>query len=182
MELGKVIQSFKSKSGKAVIFRYPTRDDFSAIWQYACDLADEDTYVEISSRPSEKEEREWFDTVLKDIAKDTAIYIHVWVDDHLVGSGRVSRGKYRHSHVGQMGISLAPQYRDEGIGTTLMKALIDEAKALGLRLLTLHCFENNPRALHIYEKLGFQRIGSIPGAIAFQGKFIGEIQMFLPLI
>ncbi len=63
-----------------------------------------------------------------------------------------------------------------------MKSLIDEARSLGLRLLTLSCFENNAPALHVYEKLGFQKAGIIPEAISYKGKYINEIHMYLPLL
>lgn len=182
MEFGTHVKTFTSKKGDEVIFRYPLPEDFTAIWGYACDLAAEDTFVEISGPPpTEEEERNWFDEVLESIARKNAIYIHVWVGKQLVGSGRVIRGKYRHAHVGHVGISLSPGYRDGGIGTELFRTLIDQARALGLRILELSCYENNPRALHVYEKLGFQKIGILPGAVLFKGEYIGEVKMYLPL-
>lgn len=68
------------------------------------------------------------------------------------------------------------------IGMELMRSLIDEARSLGLRLLTLSCFENNQRGLHIYETLGFNKVGVIPKAILYKGEYFGEIKMFLPLV
>lgn len=181
MVVDTIVKSFKSKKGNDVIFRYPRKDDFTAVWEFACDLAAEDTFIELNSAPSETEEHAWFDDVLKKIEKKESIHLSVFVNGAFVGNGRVDRGKYRHSHVGHMGLSLSPGFREEGIGTELMKSLIDESKRLGLRLLTLSCFENNPRALHVYEKLGFRRFGVLPEAIAFQGKYIGEIHFYLPL-
>lgn len=179
---GKIIKTFISKKGHEVVFRLPLPEDFAAIWGYACDLAAEDTFVEISGPPpTEEEERKWFDEVLESIARKNAIYIHVWVGNQLAGSGRVIRGKYRHAHVGHVGISLSPAYRDGGIGTELFRTLIDQARALGLHILELSCYENNPRALHMYEKLGFKTIGIMPGAVAWKGGYVGEVKMYLPL-
>lgn len=153
---GKVIKSFKSKKGNDVIFRYPKADDFEAIWKFAKDLAREDTFIELNREPTEEEERKWFDDMLTKFTKNESVYLSVFVNGTFAGNTHVEKGRYRHEHVGHLGISLLVPYRDEGIGTALMQAVIDEARKLGLRLLTLSCFENNPRGLHIYEKLGFQ--------------------------
>ncbi len=182
MQTGKIIKSFKSKKGNEVIFRYPMKNDFSSVWRFACDLAAEDTFIELNAAPGEEEEHRWFDDVLAKIEKKESVHLSVFVNGQFGGNGRVDRGKYRHSHVGHMGLSLIPQFREEGIGTELMRSLIDEARGLGLRLLTLSCFENNPRALHVYKKLGFVKLGVLPKAIAFKGDYISEIHLFLPLI
>lgn len=182
MKQGKIIKTFKSKKGNTVEFRYPTPDEFQTLWNFACDLAAEDTFIELSGPPpNEKEEKNWFAQMLKDVSNGDAIYVHAYVNDHFIGNGRILKGKYRHSHVGHMGISLVPEYREEGIGTELMKALIALAPSLGMRILELSCYENNPRALHVYEKLGFQKIGIIPKAVAWKGGYVGEVKMYLPL-
>lgn len=181
MKQGARIQSFKSKKGNAVEFRTPSESEFAAVWGYACDIAAEDTYIALNKAPSEQEERSWFTDMLTRLERGDTIRISVYVNGVYGGNGRVDRGNYRHTHVGSVGLSLAPAFRDEGIGSVLMKALIRESKTLGLRLLTLSCFENNPRALHMYEKLGFTRSGVTPGAIAYQGSFVGEVQFYLPL-
>ncbi|MEK7119576.1 MAG: GNAT family N-acetyltransferase, partial [Patescibacteria group bacterium] len=72
-------------------------------------------------------------------------------------------------------------YRQEGIGYQLLSTLIEEGKKAGLKLLILHCFENNDRALHLYEKLGFKRAGLVPGVYAYKGTFVGEVTLYLPL-
>ena len=183
MEFGKVIHTFVSRKGNTVEFRYPTHNEFAPLWNFACDLAAEDTFVELSGPPpKEDDEKKWFDSMIKDVSNSEAIYVHAYINDRFIGNGRVLKGKYRHGHVGHMGISLIPEFREEGIGTELMKTLIDQAPSIGIRVLELSCFENNPRALHVYEKLGFQKIGILPNAIAWKGGYVGEVKMYLLLV
>lgn len=182
MKLGSEVKTFVSKKRRKVVFRFPVREDFEQVWGYACELAAEDTTVELSGDPpSREEELKWFDQALKDIADGNKIYLAVLVDGVYAGSGEVRRGKLRHRHVGEIGLSLGSQFRGEGIGTELLSALIAEARHMGLRLLTINCFETNSSALHVYEKLGFKTAGIIPGAIAFKGRFVGEVKLYLPL-
>ena len=54
-------------------------------------------------------------------------------------------------------ISLRPEYRRRGIGTTLLGALLAEANDLGCRV-TLQVERRNP-ARRLYERLGFQSCG-----------------------
>ncbi len=183
MKFGKIIKKFKSRKGNEVVFRAPVPEDFQSMWQFACNLAAEDTFVELAGKPpTRQEERKWFDEVLRKVTKKEAIHMVIEVNNRFAGNAEIRIGKMRHKYTGNIGLSLAPGYRDEGIGTEILKTLMAEAKKFGLRLLTIHCFENNPRALHVYEKLGFKRVGTIPGAIAYRGKYVGEVVLYLPLI
>ena len=52
-----------------------------------------------------------------------------------------------------MDIALLPEHRGHGIGTALLRALLDEAAEAGQRL-SIHVELNNP-ARRLYERLGF---------------------------
>jgi ribosomal protein S18 acetylase RimI-like enzyme len=54
-------------------------------------------------------------------------------------------------------IALVPEWRGRGIGTYLMSALLDEARAAG-QPVTLHVEDDNP-AQHLYARLGFHVAG-----------------------
>ncbi len=54
-------------------------------------------------------------------------------------------------------IAVLPQYRNAGIGTTLLKDLLAEG-ALSGKPVTIHVEQYNP-ALRLYNRLGFSRIG-----------------------
>jgi ribosomal protein S18 acetylase RimI-like enzyme len=56
-----------------------------------------------------------------------------------------------------MDIALAPEFRGRGIGTALLRVLMDEADASG-RKLSIHVEMNNP-ARSLYDRLGFEPAG-----------------------
>ena len=54
-------------------------------------------------------------------------------------------------------LSLLPEFRNLGIGSSLLQGLLDEAEGSGRRV-TLHVLQNNP-AIHLYQRLGFSDAG-----------------------
>lgn len=61
-----------------------------------------------------------------------------------------------------LGIGLVDEYHNAGLGKRLMKAMIERAKQLNLDRLKLGVYDDNPRAIHVYESVGFQIDPSIP--------------------
>ncbi len=55
-----------------------------------------------------------------------------------------------------MEITLLPEYRNQGIGTGLIEAVLDEAVTAGIPV-NLHVEPWNP-ALRLYERLGFRKV------------------------
>ena len=76
------------------------------------------------------------------------------VDGERAGRLYVHRGP---SDIRIMDIALAPAFRGRGIGTTLLRGLMDEAEESG-RKLSIHVEMNNP-ARALYERLGFEPAG-----------------------
>jgi ribosomal protein S18 acetylase RimI-like enzyme len=58
-----------------------------------------------------------------------------------------------------MDIALLPAYRSAGIGSELLRALLDEASA-ARRAVVLHVEANNPRAHDWYRRFGFVDVSS----------------------
>jgi putative acetyltransferase len=62
----------------------------------------------------------------------------------------------RRRHVGHIGLAVHDAWQSKGVGTALMKALIDLAdKWLNLSRLELTVFTDNAPAVKLYKKLGF---------------------------
>jgi RimJ/RimL family protein N-acetyltransferase len=63
---------------------------------------------------------------------------------------------------GEIGMFVAAEWRGRGVGTALVAAAIDWAKARGLHKLTLSVFPHNEAAIALYQKFGFVEEGLHP--------------------
>lgn len=181
MTPGTIIKTFTSKKGNPVVIRYPTWEDLDAFTSFINALVDEDTFIALHTRITREEEAKWLAETIFAMEIGKKIHLVADVNGHVAGNCEIRIHDKRQAHVGDIGISVAAPYRDEGIGREILSTLIGEGRKAGLKLLVMHCFENNARALHLYESLGFVRSGLVPGVYAYKGRFIGEVTLYLPL-
>jgi RimJ/RimL family protein N-acetyltransferase len=81
-------------------------------------------------------------------------------DGEVVGNVLVSLERNAVSdHIGTLSICVADAWRDVGIGSALVGAAVDWARARGLGKLSLGVFPDNERAIAVYERAGFVREG-----------------------
>ena len=84
--------------------------------------------------------------------------------------------KYRHR--AGMGISVLKDYWGCGLGSYLMQLAIDQTRANGFEQLELGVYSDNSRAIHLYERFGFERYGIQPRAFKLKdGTYRDEIIM-----
>ncbi|PKR85367.1 GNAT family N-acetyltransferase [Heyndrickxia camelliae] len=84
------------------------------------------------------------------------------------------------SHSMNFRILIGPRGRDRGLGTEATTLVIDYIfKNTTLNQLTLSVFDFNPRAKHVYEKVGFVIYGIDENDLEFEGKWIDSINMKL---
>lgn len=100
------------------------------------------------------------DSFLEMISKEDARYYVVEEDGRLLGGCGVLMiaGEGNITNV-----AIAPEARNRGIGTALLRHLMAEGDREGLTAYTLEVRVSNAAAIHVYEKLGFVSAGVRPG-------------------
>ena len=100
------------------------------------------------------------DSFLEMIDKEDAHYYVAERDGQLVGGCGVLMiaGEGNITNV-----VVAPEARNQGIGTGMLKHLMEEGSRAGLTAYTLEVRVSNAAAIHVYEKLGFVSEGIRPG-------------------
>lgn len=100
------------------------------------------------------------DSFLEMIGKEDARYYVAEEDGRLLGGCGVLMiaGEGNITNV-----AIAPEARNRGIGTALLRYLMAEGDREGLTAYTLEVRVSNAAAIHVYEKLGFVSAGVRPG-------------------
>jgi putative acetyltransferase len=102
------------------------------------------------------------------------------VGDRVVGmlSVHTFPNKPRRRHAGAIGMGVHDDWQGKGIGTALMRAGIDLAdKWLNLTRLELEVYTDNEPAIHLYERFGFEREGTLRQYAFRDGRYVDSYMM-----
>ena len=170
------------KNGKKAILRSPMEHEAEALHDHRYKTSGESIFL---SRYQEEvafneEMMKRMISIINADARD--FFLSAFVDGKLVADSGTMKIKnhIKYLHRAYFGISIQEEYCDLGLGSIILQETIKQAKANGFEQLELGVFEDNTRAIHVYEKLGFQKVGVQPRAFKLKdGSYHDEIQMIL---
>jgi len=87
----------------------------------------------------------------------------------------------RVSHIGTFGISVAQSHWGLGIGRAMCAAMLDVARRIGVTKVDLRVREDNARAIHLYESLGFRREGVAQRGMKIGDRYFADVIMGVSL-
>ena len=82
-------------------------------------------------------------------------------------------------HKAELGITVHDDYQNLGIGTALLRHILDVARMKKLRKVWLHVSTANSRAIHVYKKAGFTIEGKLCKESCINGEYRDEYTMAL---
>jgi len=173
MKAGKVIRAFDAKDGRRVILRTLKWDDLEDCLEVINSLVEEKANIIRDGKVAKEAETTWLANALSRMELGEVVYVVAEVDGKMVANSEISRRLSGYDkHVGGIGIAIKNGHRDLGIGTEMMKTLIEQGKSWDLKVLKLSAFANNARAIHVYEKVGFVEVGRIPSKFFKEGQYV----------
>jgi len=88
-------------------------------------------------------------------------------------------GMVVHRHT-DIGVDILKEYQGKGYGGEAIRWILEFAfKRAGLHRVQVRCFEYNPGALRLYERLGFTREGCWLEFVWHQGRYWNDIQLVM---
>lgn len=177
----KIIFEGQTKDGKKYLIRYPQGGDAQAMTDYINALSKERTFIRYQGEEiTLEDEAKYLQRQLEKIEQKLTIQLLVYLENQIIGISAIDMKDKTESHEGVFGISLARDFRGQGIGKTLMGLVIKEAeKNLSqLKLVTLGVFGDNPLAQEMYKKFGFKEYGRLPEGTKHLDQYVDHIYMY----
>lgn len=131
-------------------------------------------------KPTIEEEMNW---ITKFIQEQNSILIVAIYKGEIIGNIDLS-GNQREimQHTGIIGMGILKDWRNTGLGTALLKALIDWATTHPiLEKLVLGVYHNNKPGIALYTKMGFKKAGIHHKMFKHNNTYYDEILMHLEL-
>jgi putative acetyltransferase len=82
-------------------------------------------------------------------------------------------------HKAELGLTIHDDYQNMGIGSALLKHIINVAKTKKLKKIHLNVSAENDRAIHLYKKVGFTIEGPLNKESFVNGRYRDEYRMAL---
>jgi RimJ/RimL family protein N-acetyltransferase len=159
---------------KTVEIRPITVDDIEGFHRAVDTVARERRYLAFLEAPPLASAREF---VLENIAKGNPQFVAI-ADGGVAGwCDIVRQTRPIHAHAGVLGMGLLPPFRGQGHGRRLIEATLQAAQSAGFSRVELTVHADNPRAIALYERIGFLREGIKRRATCIDGKFGDTIMM-----
>jgi RimJ/RimL family protein N-acetyltransferase len=179
--LARVYGEFFLENGSKVVLRSPRWEDLDDLTKLINSLVEEGAPITMDRIITREEKAEWLAGRLANMEKGRTIMVVAEVNGKVVGNSEMNRLGGHQSHVGLLGIIVAREYRNRGMGTKMLETLIKESRKAGLKLLILDVLSSNTRARHVYEKVGFREAGVMPKMARTREGYDDVIRMYLEL-
>jgi RimJ/RimL family protein N-acetyltransferase len=175
------MKQLKLKNGNLVVIRKASKSDTKAMLEYINKISKESDFLTFGEGEFDKtleQEKNFIENISK---QNNALFIIAEVEGKIVGNLNFSGGaRPRISHTGEFGVSVLKEYWGQGLGTELIRFLIEWCKQSGvIRKVNLRVRSDNYSAIHVYKKLGFNEEGVITREFLINDRLYDSISMGL---
>ena len=102
-----------------------------------------------------------FEPIFGELLEETQLLLWEF-EGKTLGMVQIQRGIHRFTHSAHLGgIAISPQRQNEGLGTRLMREVLEILEKEKLVRVELCVSADNPRGIAFYEKLGFEIEGTM---------------------
>ena len=176
-----VLKEIKLKDGQQLILRKPVVEDAKRMVEYLNIVGGESDNLLFGKdefRLTVEQEMKY----IENISNDANILIILGIiNDNIVSVAQISSpNRKRIAHNSDVSISVKKEYWGNGIGSAVMEELIRFAREHDkIKNISLGVKASNHRAIAMYEKFGFKKVGLHKDYFNVEGNFDDEILMDL---
>jgi RimJ/RimL family protein N-acetyltransferase len=167
------------KNNQSITLRESTKEDAQSIIKFYNTVGAETTYLSFGGYEYNVSLEQQEAMIESTNSSDNNFMILALVDDKIIGIGTISSNqKKKGKHVGILGIVITEKYCDLGLGKIMMDCLINWCRDNKITTkISLSVREDNPRAIALYKKCGFEIEGILKNETYIDGEFFNIVCM-----
>jgi len=147
------------KNGKRMMFRFLHEDDRENLVQLFQEAPEEDTRFLKQDVKNRKLIDFWVSNInYQKVLPLVAVNLE---DNRLVADATLHRGKHAAKHIAEVRIFVCRAFRNLGLGSLMLKELIDLALKEGLHWLKAEIIADHKKVLKAFRNLGFEARASL---------------------
>jgi RimJ/RimL family protein N-acetyltransferase len=167
------------RDGTRVLLRALNADDGDRLQSMFATISDDDAEAMRDNVRDPSTIQRWVD----ELDYNRVIPLVAVVNDEIVGDTTLHLGRGPYRHKAEVRIFLSKPYRQRGLGTAMLKAVIDIAKRQELHLLTVEVTADRTSVIRAFRGLGFQMQTTLPDYFMMRdGETLDVALMILPLV
>jgi RimJ/RimL family protein N-acetyltransferase len=167
------------RDGTRVLFRLLDEEDGGRLQAMFAPVSDEDLKYMRHNVKDPGVTQKWIDS----LDYSQVMPLVAVVNDDIVGDATLHLGQGPQRHVAEVRIFLSKRYRQRGLGTAMLKGLVDIAKKLDLHLLTAQVIADRTATIRAFRGLGFQLQTTLPDYFMMpDGEVLDVALLILPLV
>ena len=166
-----------------IVYREPELEDAKKIVDFYNYVGGETTFLSFEKDEYPMDEAGQKEDIISTKEQPASIMILAMDKDEIAGIGTIHSGnKIKARHQGELGIVVAKKYQAKGIGTEMIRRLIDFCKGNGITAriqLDTRC--DNEVTVKLYERFGFEIEGRLKNTTLINGEYFDMYVMGLML-
>lgn len=173
------------KDGRTAIFRAPEICDAKDLMEMFIGVCGESDYLvntaeQARAKLSVEGEEKFIQSSRE---RENVYYVLCTVDGEFAGNCEIMRkSPEKFAHRGYVAIALRERFWGLGIASKMFDEMIQIARDWDLSQLELDVFDQNERAVRLYERKGFKVCGRVPDAARLpDGRVMDDLTMVLKL-
>ncbi|MCK4933402.1 GNAT family N-acetyltransferase [Candidatus Bathyarchaeota archaeon] len=165
------------RNGLQVSLRPELSADTDMLWEMFSTLSDESLSNLVLPFSRERIES-WTGNIDYDKNLPILALISEYGRQRIIGTASLSFGQSESlKHKAELGVTVHDDFQNLGLGIILVDHLLDIAQRMGLKKVYLLVNTDNARAIHVYDKCGFQIEAELKKEHYYKGKFGDDYRM-----
>ena len=177
MKTGKFYREFVTHSGLSVTLRSPRWEDVDDLLELRIQLIEEEAMIGADTAINRDQMIDRHAQLIRGVETGKMVAVIAEVDGKAVGQSNASKRGGRLRHNAGLGVFLKREYRNQGVGSELMRELETQSKKHDVKILYLEVYSISP-AVELYKRLGYTEYGRLPQAIQYRSEYLDCTLMY----